>query len=114
MASTAANFRSRCGSERGAPEYRKQRCPAATPQVGHATEEKCLGVSSLFFPLLECGNAQSRICSLLIPAAQGPVAGTHANIQPCPTAVFILFARRNLVAAITALALITRKSHPER
>jgi hypothetical protein len=35
MASTATSFRSTCGSLRGAPEYRSQRFPAGTPQVGH-------------------------------------------------------------------------------
>src|SRR5258708_22082633 len=65
MASIAANFRSMCDSERGAPEFSTQRFPAPTPHVGHATEDNCLGVSSLFFTLVACGNTQSRICSLL-------------------------------------------------
>jgi hypothetical protein len=42
----AENFRSKCGSERGAPEWNTQRSPAGTPQVGQGTEDICLGVSS--------------------------------------------------------------------
>src|ERR1700683_4243524 len=49
IASTAESFRSTCGSERGAPECSTQRFPAATPHVGHETEDICLGVSSFFF-----------------------------------------------------------------
>src|SRR5229473_4242486 len=123
MASIAANFRSTCDSERGAPEFSTQRSRTAAPHVGQGTEDICLGVSSLFFTLTECGNTQSRIFSLLHTAAQLVIRGqmnfghrlsgsrTHANIQPCPTAASIHFARRNLVAAITASALITRKSN---
>src|ERR1700674_5321720 len=45
----AANFRSTCDSERGAPESSTQLSPGATPHVGHRTDATCLGVSSLFF-----------------------------------------------------------------
>src|SRR5258708_29718899 len=75
MASIAANFRSMCDSERGAPEFSTQRFPAATPHVGHATEDNCLGVSSLFFTLVACGNTQSQICSILNTAAQFGIRG---------------------------------------
>src|SRR5216683_5324357 len=102
---------------RGAPECSTQRCPASTPHVGQGTEHNCLGVSSLFFTLVECGNTQSRICTLLHnarPYSHKRHHGTsvfqappmtriyRASIFRCPTAAFILFARRNLVAAITA------------
>jgi len=49
MASIAANFRSTCGSERGAPDCSTQLSPAATPHVGQGTEDNCSGVSSFFF-----------------------------------------------------------------
>ena len=39
MASAAANFRSVCGSERGAPECSTQRSPAAAPHLGQGTED---------------------------------------------------------------------------
>ena len=53
MASAAESFRSICNSERSAPECRRQRCPAATPQVGQGTEDNCAGVRS--FILIETG-----------------------------------------------------------
>jgi len=46
MASAAESFRSICNSERSAPECSRQRCPAATPQVGQGTEDNCAGVRS--------------------------------------------------------------------
>ena len=46
MASAAESFRSICNSERSAPEWSRQRCPAATPQVGQGTEDNCVGVRS--------------------------------------------------------------------
>jgi hypothetical protein len=46
MASAAESFRSTWGSERGAPEWRRQRSPTATPQVGQGTEESCADVRS--------------------------------------------------------------------
>jgi hypothetical protein len=46
MASAAESFRSTWGSERGAPEWRRQRSPTATPQVGQGTEESCAEVRS--------------------------------------------------------------------
>jgi hypothetical protein len=45
----AANFRSKWGSVRGAPECITQRFPAATPQVGQGTEDNCSGESSFLF-----------------------------------------------------------------
>src|SRR5579859_1478330 len=60
MASMAANFRSACASERGAPECSTQHSPGGTPQVGHGTEDICLGVSSFFFIGTECDNAHPR------------------------------------------------------
>jgi len=60
MAAVAENFRSTCGSERGAPECSTQRFPAATPHVGHGTEDICLGVSSFFFIRTECDNTHPR------------------------------------------------------
>src|ERR1700726_700089 len=53
MASIAESFRSTCGSERGAPECTTQRRPAATPHVGHGTDDNCFVVSS-FFPVENC------------------------------------------------------------
>jgi hypothetical protein len=47
IASAAESFRSTCGSLRRAPEYNKQRSPAATPQVGQGTARNSLGVRSL-------------------------------------------------------------------
>ncbi len=64
VASTAENFRSTCGSERGAPECSTQRSPAATPHVGQGTEDNCLGVSSFFFIATECDNPQPENCSI--------------------------------------------------
>jgi hypothetical protein len=46
-------FRSTCGSERGAPQCTTQRRPAATPHVGHGTDDNCFVVSS-FFPVENC------------------------------------------------------------
>src|SRR5712664_705669 len=84
MASIAANFRSTCDSERGAPEFSTQRSRTAAPHVGQGTEDICLGVSSLFFTLTECGNTQSQICSLLHTAAQLVIRGQmnfgHASL----------------------------------
>src|ERR1700674_1432667 len=65
MAAMAANFRSTCDSERGAPECSTQHFPAAEPHVGQATDNTCWGVSSLFFILTECDYTQSRINSVL-------------------------------------------------
>ena len=65
MAAIAANFRSTCDSERGAPESITQRFPAAELQVGQATDNSCWGVSSLFFILTEYLYMQSRISSIL-------------------------------------------------
>jgi hypothetical protein len=65
IASAAANFRSTCGSERGAPECRTQRSPAATPHVGQGTEDNCSGVSSFLFILTECPNTLPRNRSVL-------------------------------------------------
>src|ERR1700686_4155597 len=53
MASIAESFRSTCGSERGAPQCTTQRRPAATPHVGHGTDDNCFVVSS-FFPVENC------------------------------------------------------------
>jgi hypothetical protein len=53
MASIAESFRSTCGSERGAPQCTPQRRPAATPHVGHGTDDNCFVVSS-FFPVENC------------------------------------------------------------
>jgi hypothetical protein len=47
-ASIAANLRSTCDLERGAPEFSTQLFQAGTPHAGHRTDEACLGVSSLF------------------------------------------------------------------
>ena len=47
--SVAASFRSTCGPLRGAPDTSTHRCPAATPHVGHGTEDNCLRVSSVVF-----------------------------------------------------------------
>jgi hypothetical protein len=44
MASAAESLRSTCGSERGAPEFNKQRSPVATPHVGQGTENNCFTV----------------------------------------------------------------------
>jgi hypothetical protein len=57
MASAAANFRSVCGSERGAAECSTQRSPAAAPHLGQGTEDACSGVSSFFFIRTELGKA---------------------------------------------------------
>jgi hypothetical protein len=57
IASTAASFLSRCGSERGPPECSTQRSPTPTPQVGQGTDDNCSGVSSFFFTRTECENA---------------------------------------------------------
>jgi len=65
MASMAANFRSKCGSLRGAPECNSQPSPAAAPHVGQGTEDTCSGVSSLFFMLRECNYTRSRIYTIL-------------------------------------------------
>jgi hypothetical protein len=65
VASTAENFRSTCGSDRGAPECSTHRSPAATPHVGQGTEDSCLGVSSFLFTRIECDNTQPRNCSML-------------------------------------------------
>jgi CRP/FNR family cyclic AMP-dependent transcriptional regulator len=65
IASAAANFRSTCGSERGAPECSTQRSPAATPHVGQGTEDNCSGVSSFLFILTECPNTLPRNRSVL-------------------------------------------------
>ena len=59
IASAAANFRSTCDSERGAPECSTQHSPAAAPHVGQGTEDTCLDVSSLFFNLAEYDYTQS-------------------------------------------------------
>jgi hypothetical protein len=65
MASEAANVRSMCGFERGAPESSTQRFPAATPHVGQGTEDNCLGVSSFFFILAECTKTPSHKRTIL-------------------------------------------------
>jgi hypothetical protein len=57
----AANFRSTCGSERGAPECSTQLSPAETPHAGQGTEDNCSGVSSLFFTLTVCDYIQSNL-----------------------------------------------------
>lgn len=44
IASAAESLRSTCGSERGAPEFNKQRSPVATPHVGQGTENNCFTV----------------------------------------------------------------------
>ncbi len=67
---------------RGAPECSTQRFPALTPHVGHATEDNFLAVSSLFFTLVECAYAQSRICSILHTAAQLVIRG-QMNFGHC-------------------------------
>jgi hypothetical protein len=54
IASAAENFLSTCGLERGAPQCSAQPLPAATPHVGQATEDNCLGVSSFLFIETEC------------------------------------------------------------
>src|SRR3984957_10720889 len=43
-ASTAASFRSKCGSTRRPPECSSQRCPLAAPQLGQGTDDSCFGV----------------------------------------------------------------------
>jgi hypothetical protein len=53
-ASAAESFRSTCGSERGAPEYSKQRSPAATPHVGQGTANNCFAVRSRFLIWIQC------------------------------------------------------------
>jgi hypothetical protein len=52
--STAANFRSTCGSDRGPPECSTHVCPTETPHVGQGTDNSCSGVSSFFFIRTEC------------------------------------------------------------
>jgi hypothetical protein len=47
--SAAAAFRFGCGSFRGPPAPRTHRFPAATPQVGQATEDTCFRVSCFVF-----------------------------------------------------------------
>src|SRR5258708_2613462 len=91
MASIAANFRSTCDSERGAPEFSTQRSRTAAPHVGQGTEDICLGVSSLFFTLVECAHTQSRICTILHTAAQLVIRG-QMNFGHC------LSGRRSRVA----------------
>ena len=75
------------------------------------------GEFSLFHLGTDCHSTQPRNCSILNNTrktrAHLAAHRHHASIFLCPTAAFILFARRNLVAAITVSALITRKSHLE-
>src|ERR1700682_166225 len=78
MSAVAENFRSTCGSERGAPECSTQRFPAATPHVGHGTEDNCLGVSSFFLIRTECDNTQPLNCSIL-----NTVGIRRSSINPC-------------------------------
>src|ERR1035438_9036562 len=52
-ASIAQSFRSKCDSKHAVP-CRRQRSPAATPQVGHGTEDNSLGVNSAIRMVLLC------------------------------------------------------------
>jgi len=83
MVSIAANFRSTCGSERGAPECSTQGSPAATPHVGHGTEDNCSGVSSFFFIWTECHNTHPRNRSVLnlVRTSRYPIG--RAFSRPC-------------------------------
>ena len=63
MASAADSLRSKCGSKRGAPECSKQRSPGATPQVGQATEDNCLGVSSGILIRIKCDKTSRKTVS---------------------------------------------------
>ena len=65
MTSIASNFLSTWASVRGAPEVSTQRLPTATPQIGQVMEDTCLGLSSLFFMVIECDYTQSQISSNL-------------------------------------------------
>jgi hypothetical protein len=56
-ASRAATFRSKCGSERGAPEYPIQRILAATPHVGQAMAENRFVIRALF-TRTDCNSAR--------------------------------------------------------
>src|ERR1035438_2411414 len=52
-ASIGQSFRSKCDSKHAVP-CRRQRSPAATPQVGHGTEDNSLGVNSAIRMVLLC------------------------------------------------------------
>jgi hypothetical protein len=60
MPSIAESFRYMCGSNRRPPEYRKQRIPAATPHLGHATEDNRYVVSDFFFSWTEYVNTNRK------------------------------------------------------
>jgi hypothetical protein len=61
----AANLRSTCGAERGAPECSSQRSPTAAPHVGHVTPDICLGVSSFLFTHPKCIRTRLHVSSIM-------------------------------------------------
>jgi len=80
MASKAANFRSTCACERGAPECSSQHFPVGAPHVGQGTEDICFSVSSLFFIPRECAYRQSRIYPILDIAWPQSHKCQHRNV----------------------------------
>src|SRR6266446_5875600 len=71
IASAAENFRSTCGSERGAPECSKQGSPGATPHVGQVTENNCFAVRSLFLIWIRCDKTSRKSVPYSTPFATG-------------------------------------------
>ena len=65
------NFRSTCGSERGAPECSKQGSPGATPHVGQGTENNCFAVRSLFLIWIRCDKTSRKSVPYSTPFATG-------------------------------------------
>src|ERR1700735_969892 len=93
VASTAESFRSTCGSDRGAPDWSKQRFPGAAPHVGQRTENNCFVVSSLFFIYIRCGKGNRST----VPSGT-LLASTIGNARSYGTAknTGIIWVRRNL------------------
>jgi len=71
FASAAENFRSTCGSERGAPACSKQGSPGATPHVGQGTENNCFAVRSLFLIWIRCDKTSRKSVPYSTPFATG-------------------------------------------